>query len=116
MNTSESFEALPIPRKDPSRTGNARYRVYKDADNFSLVVAETALEALKASGLEQAYRVERDSIDSVAVLDMKAWAALTEMADKPAPAASPDAAAAPPPKAEDPLSNDDVNKLLNNKS
>lgn len=135
MNTN-LFEALLIPRRELPQFG-ARYRVYKDAGNFILVEADSALEALKAYGVGQVHRIERDAIylnnvlapqalANVPALSVAEAAPLPPAAEPPAAAppaaeiaaiASAEPAAATPPAAADaPLSPEDVNKLLNNPS
>ena len=126
--TPEAFETLPIPRKDLPQLGT-RYRVYKDPENFILVEAASALEALKACGMEPVHRIERDTIHLNNVLNVQALAeapaaAAPPTAETPAATATPPPtaetpAAAPPPAATPPadaapLSPEDVNKLLQN--
>ena len=38
------------------------YRVYSDKNNFTLVEAETASEAIEKSGLKRAYKIEKVGI------------------------------------------------------
>lgn len=133
--TSHAFEKLPLPRKVQAQSSSGKYRVYSDATNFKQVDAASALEALQASGLKEAYRIERDSINNKVTIETLAEekpAEAAKPAQTAAPAASapaeqtvaaPAAAAAPaaPPEAKPatpqaPLSKDDVNKLLDGKS
>lgn len=124
---TEPFEALPMPRKDIPQPASGSYKVYKNAKEFVVVEAGSALEALQVSGVPLAYKIERESIDSIRVLGFTDWAQepKPEVAKEAAPAAattdtsqketvlipSQETAAAPP--TAEALSNDDVNKLLN---
>ncbi|MDE3016961.1 MAG: hypothetical protein KGI29_08610 [Pseudomonadota bacterium] len=103
------FEALPIPRKDPARAP-IRYRVYGDATSFKLVEADNAAGALMASGLAKAWRIERYTPTSSAVLDSQIFSEVA--ATPPAAAATPETAEQKPPETAAPLSSEDVNKLL----
>jgi hypothetical protein len=115
---NESFEMLSLPKRDFPQLAMGNYRVYKNTSEFLLVAAGTALEAMQASGLTQVYKIERDHMDQHTVLSPNSWKAqvAVEEAAVVAPAvevAQPVAAAPVEPAAEVPLSNDDVNKLLN---
>ncbi len=98
-----SFETLPIPQKGIPNNSVVRYRIYKDADNFVIVQAATALEAYESSGVKDAVKIERERLDGQAVLGMGTWkeavAAAAPVADAPAAAAAP---AAEAPAAEKP--------------
>lgn len=115
--TVAAFEVLPIPRKELSQSAIENYRVYKSANDYVVVPAQTALEALKASGLPVAYKIERDKIDLDKVLTPNAWATsakIEEGSGPPPPAATPEiTATVSAPATDTPLSSDDVNKLLN---
>lgn len=116
-----SFEALPMPRKDIPQPEAGSYRVYKNINDYIVVEAGSALEALQASGMDAVYKVQRESLDSVRVLSLSAWSAMAakEAADQTTPAAQADqktpvadkAPAQAHASAE--LSSDEVNKLLN---
>lgn len=111
-----------MPRKDIPQPASGSYRVYSNAKEFVVVNASSALEALQASGVQSAYKIERESIDYVHVLSPSAWSN-SASAQVPVPnsvAAEaketvfiPEATAQVSKDAEAPLSNDDVNKLLN---
>ena len=58
-NSHRPFEQLSIPRKAMDGTVS-RYRIYKNASEFSLVEASTALEALSAAGEKNVYKIVRD--------------------------------------------------------
>jgi hypothetical protein len=64
-----AFEPV-APTKKPPFLGmqGGVYRVYKDCKDFVMVPAASALEAIKSSGCEQIYRVERESMDNNYVL------------------------------------------------
>lgn len=124
--TPEMFQSLSLPHKDLPEAAGSRYRVYSDAKNFVVVEADNAQDALAASGLAKAHRILRESLFRDNVLTI-ALAAKAEAAPKeehatevPAESAKPEESAAPPAAAEPaaasepeaPLSNEDVNKLL----
>jgi len=116
----------------------SRYRVYTDPQNFVLIEADSALVALKNSGVPEAFRIERDSLHLNSVLKMEvllntandkapaaapaspiatapATPATVAAAENPPAPAAPEAppAAAPAPAESAPLSSTDVDKLLN---
>jgi hypothetical protein len=107
----KEFTPLDLPKKGVSPT-ESRYRVYKDAKEFSVVDAPSALQALQASGLKTAYRIERDSIFAGNLVDLK------KLPDAPPPAAAaaPAAPAAPeeakPAEPDKGLSGAEVDQLL----
>ena len=110
MAQPQSFDALPLPRKDFS-LGVSSYRVYKDDANYVTVKAQTALEALQASGMPAAHKIEKDSLDLNKVVQPQAWASIKATESE---AAKPAAATAPTTEEAKPLSSDDVNQLLKN--
>lgn len=131
--TPDMFRNLTLPRKEASSFSSSRYRVYKTAKEFVVVEAENAKAALAASGLTQARRIERENIYLNNVLTLSPAAPQMDKPEKTqaaeAPAATPEpaevqeatppaaeaqetAAAAPPAAAQAPLSNEEVNKLL----
>ena len=63
------FEAIGLPRRDVAEPG-CRYRVYSNADEFVLVEAQTAMEALAMAGRATAYRIMRDEPLSRTLLDV----------------------------------------------
>lgn len=73
INSAQSFEELPLPRRDYPGGLACNYKVYKDPENFVTVTASTALEALQRSGIGAAYKIMRDSIDYNKVLDLEDW-------------------------------------------
>lgn len=111
---NEPFESLSLPRKDLPQQMVSRYRVYKDPENYDIIEAISALDALKASGKEEVYKVERDTLKLYNVLDRQTIINSmdpTPAGDAPAVAAAP--AAPVLPTNETPLSSDQVDKLLN---
>jgi hypothetical protein len=58
----EEFASLELPHKDVPHLMGSHYRVYSDYNNYKVIAAESALEALQASGIEKPYKVERDTI------------------------------------------------------
>ncbi len=117
----EPFEPLEIPRKELALAGVSRYRVYRNPDSYTIVEAENALEALKASGMKEAYRIMRDALYFMNVVKTDIFAttppadaqATVATEEAPAPVVQ-EAAAAPekPPVAEEALSDSDVSRLL----
>jgi hypothetical protein len=122
----QAFEALPMPRKDIPQPATGRYRIYKDARQYITVDADSALEALQQSGVGNAVKIERESIDYIRVMHASEWSNM-DMPQTMAPQAqpmpqvvpenmpAPQATAAEPQAiaSDAPLSNDDVSKLLN---
>jgi hypothetical protein len=92
MASDASFETLPLPKKDSLSTAGS-YRVYKDATDFTMIAASTALEAMKTSGMEAIYKIERYDLSSNNVLDPKMSADIL-LKDEKAPEAAPVAAGA----------------------
>ena len=125
-----AFEQLPLARTALPEVTGGQYRVYRDAANFALITAESALQALELSGFGHAYKIQRTSLFMNNLITPQYWevdpATQPMQADKPVPvqaaepAAEPALAeAAPPetpteaPSGEEPLSNQDIDKLLN---
>src|SRR5262245_29600046 len=69
----QPFESLPMPRKETVAPTVCRYRVYDNAEHFVTVTAGTALEALKASGVKDIHKIQRDLIDDANVLELDFW-------------------------------------------
>jgi|NOAtaT_6_FD_contig_21_4899243_length_623_multi_6_in_0_out_0_1 hypothetical protein len=130
--TQGDFEALPMPRKNVPQLFGGSYRVYRSSRDYVVVEAGSALEALERSGLSMAHKIERESMDNISVLSAAAWRT-GELSPRPhlqpeaaqsapVPAVNEDpketvmleVAAADAAPAEQPLSNDDVEKLLKN--
>ena len=108
----KQFTPLDLPKKGVA-PADGRYRVYKDAKEFTVVEAPSALQALQASGLKTAFRIERDGALASNLIDLKK---LPEApAAKPAEAAKPAAPAAEevkPGETDKALSGEQVDKLL----
>jgi hypothetical protein len=118
------FEIMPITKCDIPRLLEGSYRVYKSYREYVVVSAESALEALQLSGLDNVHKIERESMDNISVLSASAWhekkAVPANLTGQPAekkdtilvtvPESMPPAAAEPPQE----LSDDEVNKLLKN--
>lgn len=105
------FEPIKLPRKNPS--AKESYRVYSDAANFKLVEAANAAEALKASGLTEARRIERYTPKLQAVLESGIFSAVAaDPVTLAAPAAATEPATAKSPENTAPLSSEEVSKLL----
>ena len=107
--SSHGFEPLVIPRRDVPPSLN-RYRVYKDHADYTVQEAASASEALQKSGLQQAYRIARDDLLAVNIINLNAIVikppveapAAPESAAKPDAAAPAEAPAAPPAEAVPP--------------
>lgn len=116
-----SFEQLPLARPDMPPMPVGMYRVYKDKKIFSIVQAASALEALENSGFGHAIKIEREDMMSNNLLNPKFWESdapapiVGAQPAESAPAASEvqPAEAASAPSGDAPLSNNDVDKLLN---
>jgi hypothetical protein len=95
------FESLPLPRKEMTVTAASRYRIYDNVDHFTTVTANTALEAIQSSGLKKVYKIQRDRLDDVNILEMEFWKREdTQKQEQAAPQAGETPAAAEPPPSE----------------
>lgn len=54
------FQELPMPVRSFAAGGMARYRIYTSAKECKEVEAETVVDAIRASGVEAPFRVERE--------------------------------------------------------
>lgn len=70
---SQDFEQLPMPRQSFPQAVAGNYRVYSDASHFITVNATSAIQALQSSGLADACKIERDSLDLTSVFSPKDW-------------------------------------------
>lgn len=110
------FEHLPMARASVPDVLMGQYRVYSSRSDFSTVTADSALQALEMSGLGRAYKIERHSMLAANVIAPSFWSdekpVLTSSAE-----AAPQPAIAPAETieiaVEAPLSNNDIDKLLN---
>lgn len=127
----EPFEELIIPRRDMQISAATVYRIYSDYKNFQLVEAGSALEAISMCGNQNVYKIKRhdplgDNVihlnqavrpiitqnqiitvdNAVAEKAVQEQAENTEVSEEQTAVASQAAAEAP-------LSNDDIDKLLN---
>lgn len=57
--TTEPFEELPIPRRELHNPSSVLYRIYRDHKNYELVEAVSALDALSHSKIKNIYKIER---------------------------------------------------------
>ncbi len=135
---TEPFEELIIPRRELQASAAMIYRVYSDYKNFELVEAASALEALSSSKNRNVYKIQRhDPLgDNVIHLSQVMNKVSTEnivvennfetiahsqgqgsepvMKSAPEEIVTPEVASAAPASTEAaPLSNDDIDKLLN---
>mgnify|MGYP003392965386 CR=1 FL=1 len=131
--SEEPFEELIIPRREMQISTATIYRIYSDYKNFQLVEAGSALEAIAMMGNKNVYKIKRHdplgdnvihlnqavrpiavqnhniAVDNMVVentIPVQEAAAITEVSEEQTAAASQAAA-------ETPLSNDDIDKLLN---
>lgn len=123
--TTEAFEELVIPRKDFSISSDMVYKVYKDRHNFEVVEASSALDALARSKIKNVYKIERHnplernviSLEQVVKFDFgEDIVVVSEAAEATPPAPqtiAPNADIQSVPSEPAPLSNDDIDKLLN---
>ena len=122
------FDMLPMPRKDLPPITLGRYRVYRNEKEYAVVECASALEALQAVGLTEAYKIERDLYSNINVLNIRMMHPPVASADKAAVTeavlphvteavvALQDDTAVPPGAEQagaEALSNSDVDKLLN---
>jgi hypothetical protein len=77
----EAFEPLALKQKKLS-VDYATYRVYRDAENFEEVRAESAYEAMRESGVEMPYKITRYSLRDLSSLSSDMLADLeTDLAE-----------------------------------
>lgn len=80
MNAPQtSFESLAIPRKDLPQVVS-KYRVYSNPQDYVVVDASTAIGALDASGLTNAYKITREDPMAYNLLDRAAWREIEDAA------------------------------------
>ncbi|MEK6745992.1 MAG: hypothetical protein AABY33_03060 [Pseudomonadota bacterium] len=127
----EPFEELIIPRRDMQISAATVYRIYSDYKNFQLVEAGSALEAIAMCGNQNVYKIKRhdplgDNVihlnqavlpiitqnQIIAVDNVVTEKAMQEPAEN-TEVSEEQTAAASQAAAETPLSNDDIDKLLN---
>ena len=60
MRDTNEFSPLQVERQTLIGDGRAAYRVYKNAKEFILVEANTALEAFRGSGIDNPLKIERE--------------------------------------------------------
>lgn len=65
------FQELTLPVRTLNGTGKSRYRVYDTSAQCKEVEAETAVEAMKVSGVEAPIRIEREIHGREVLVDMK---------------------------------------------
>ena len=118
------FEALPFIRKHVPQFSGTHYRVYTDEKSYQRVQADSALEAIKKSGIEKIFRIERDTIyintivEIPAMMDEQATGEVMIENGNSAPVTSDVAAAmqteaTPSVQADAVLSGSEVDQLLN---
>ena len=57
--TPETFAPLTMPQRNWADGDPTRYRIYKTPEDFDLIEAETASQAIGLSGTEQPFKVQR---------------------------------------------------------
>ena len=66
--TTHELEAISVRRAKLADAGKVRYRVYSNPTEFIAVIADSALMAVKVSGVAKPYKIMRDlPTDSVAI-------------------------------------------------
>lgn len=60
LSGSKAIEALAVKRAKIADADKVRYRVYRAPDDFVAVIAESALMAMKVSGISNPHRIVRD--------------------------------------------------------
>ncbi len=84
------FEQLALPRKEVPQFMGSHYRVYSDAENFIVIEAPNALEAMKISGMQKAFRIQRDIIMLHRIVDVSSMSNImathTDSQEEPIPA------------------------------
>lgn len=132
MKQNEPFEELIIPRRDIQVSTASIYRVYSDHKNFQLVEAGSALEAIAICGNKNIHKIKRhdplgDNVihlnqaerpiaapnQNIAVENVAPEIVAPEQAPTSAEPAPEQIVAAQAAAADTPLSNDDIDKLLN---
>lgn len=68
MKKEKPFEDLQIKRKSLPDV-LVGYRVYRDAKNFIIVQAPTAAAALTQSGIANAFKIERELVDDINIVE-----------------------------------------------
>ena len=63
-----NFEQLPLARADVRLSLVGQYRIYTDGKNFKLVEADSAVHALEQSGLDKAFKIEREAWHKTALI------------------------------------------------
>jgi len=56
----QGIEAITVPRKKLAEAEKVRYRVYSTPTEFTAVIAESALMAVKVSGIAKPHKIVRD--------------------------------------------------------
>jgi hypothetical protein len=77
------FEPLPLPRRTWVNRDTVRYLVYRAQDDAVMVSANTALEAIRQSGVESPIRVERYIIDRLLEVKEEELSELVEVYVRP---------------------------------
>lgn len=58
---SQDFEQLPLARTSFPAALVGQYRIYSDHKNFTLVQADSAVNALESCGLTSVFKIEREA-------------------------------------------------------
>jgi hypothetical protein len=117
----EEFESLALPRKEVPHLMGTHYRVYSDHENFKVVAATSAQEAMENSGIKNPLKVERETMLLYSLINLGGNPSVGA-ASEPLPSNSPAPAATTETTTEAisenaevaaaALSNNDVDKLL----
>jgi hypothetical protein len=85
-NVAGNFEQLPLARANMPVSLVGQYRIYTDHKNFTMVEAESAVGALEASGLQKAFKIEREALHKVSLIAPKFNVAIAAAEATAAPA------------------------------
>lgn len=71
-----NFEQLPLAKAPMPAMLAGQYRVYTDYKNFTRIEAESAVHALEMSGLQKAFKIERETMNKISLILPKLAAAV----------------------------------------
>lgn len=122
LQPPEAFESLEIPRKDVPVADGLQYRVYSEDKSFILVTAINAQEAIAICGIKNPIRIERYFPMKSNVLDLVVQAGVSDVSDLHAQPSEviedtpAEAVSVSDEISQEPLSNEDVEKMMNSGS
>lgn len=80
--TAKGIEAIAVKRAALADADKVRYRVYRDEVDFVAVIAESALMAMKVSGINTPHRIVRDLPSEGVAIEAKRMAKVENAAEK----------------------------------